>query len=147
MAIGLAFGRAEAAALTELFVRNGRTKAVRVTPWRVLLTEGPNHVTVSDGLLADPADRLLQVEACPGMPCCPQASVETRDLARRLAPMVVGRLHVSGCAKGCACQFAADVTLTGRDGLYDISLNGLADSSPVRSALSRPQVLAHFGVA
>jgi len=120
--------------------------AVRITPWRVLLVEGAPAVCAG-GLIDNPADPLLHVDACPGAPCCPQASVETRDLARRLAPHVAGRLHVSGCAKGCARQRAADVTLTGRDGLFDLSLNAPAGALPVRSALSPAELLAHFGAA
>ena len=37
------------------------------------------------GLITDPDDPLLRVTACTGAPGCPQASVETRALARRLA--------------------------------------------------------------
>jgi precorrin-3B synthase len=144
-AIGLPFGRVEASVLADLVARDDRAVAVRVTPWRLLLIEG--GLLDAHGLLTDPADPLLHVDACPGTPYCSQASVETRDLARRLAQVVAGRLHVSGCAKGCACQRAADVMLTGRDGLYDLSLKALAASPAIRPALSRDEVLAHFGAA
>lgn len=146
-AFGLPFGRVEASLLADLVARDGGAHALRFTPWRVMLAEGPVPVTLGNGLLTDPADPLLHVDACPGTPHCSQASVETRDLARRLAALVAGRLHVSGCAKGCARQRAADITLTGRDGLYDMSLNAPAGSTAGRTALSRPQVLAHFGAA
>lgn len=146
-AFGLPFGQVEASVLGELVEWDGGAPALRFTPWRVILAEGPVPVTLGNGLLTDLADPLLHVDACPGTPHCSQASVETRDLARRLAPLVAGRLHVSGCAKGCARQRAADVTLTGRDGLYDISLNALAGSPAIRPALSLRQVLAHFGAA
>lgn len=146
-AFGLPFGRVEALVLAELVVRDGGASALRFTPWRVILAEEPVPVTACHGLLTDPADPLLHVDACPGTPYCPQASVETRDLARHLAALVAGRLHVAGCAKGCARQRAADVTLTGRDGLYDISLNALAGSPASQKALSLRQVLAHFGAA
>ncbi|GAA3250900.1 hypothetical protein GCM10020258_06190 [Sphingomonas yabuuchiae] len=66
-------------------------------------------------LLAD--SPILHVDACVGAPACPQASVETRGLAVRLAPLIDGHLHVSGCAKGCARARAADWVLTGREGL------------------------------
>lgn len=144
-AYGLPFGRIEARILA-VMVEASPAAAVRITPWRVLLVEGAPAVCAG-GLIDNPADPLLHVDACPGAPCCPQASVETRDLARRLAPHVAGRLHVSGCAKGCARQRAADVTLTGRDGLFDLSLNAPAGALPVRSALSPAELLAHFGAA
>lgn len=145
MAYGLPFGRVDAQVLAGV-VATSAAEAARITPWRVLLLEGASADSV-EGLLNDAADPLLHVDACPGAPVCPQASVETRDLARRLAPHIDGRLHVSGCAKGCAHPRAAEVTLTGRDGLFDLSLNAPAGALPVRSALGRADLLAHFGAA
>lgn len=145
MAYCLPFGRVEARILAGM-METPPAGAVRITPWRVLLLEGAPAVRL-EGLLSDPADPLLRAEACPGAPYCPQASVETRDLARRLAPYVEGRLHVSGCAKGCADPRAADVTLTGRDGLFDLSLNAPAGALAFRSALGPAEILAHFGAA
>jgi precorrin-3B synthase len=146
-AFGLPFGRVEASVLAGMVAEDGGAQALRFTAWRVILAEGPVPAVAADRLLTDPADPLQLADACPGAPHCRQASVETRDLARRLAPLVAGRLHVSGCAKGCARPRAADVTLTGRDGLYDLSLNGLAGAPAERPALSRDEVLAHFGAA
>ena len=144
-AYGLPFGRIEAPILAGVMEASS-ARAVRITPWRMLVVEGAPAKQV-DGLITDPADPLLHVDACPGAPCCTQASVETRDLARRLAPHIAGRLHVSGCAKGCARPRAADVTLTGRDGLFDLSLNARAGGPAVRSALGAADILAHFGTA
>lgn len=145
MAYGLPFGRVEARTLAAAMEASS-ARSARITPWRVLLLED-GLATSIEGLLSDPADPLLHVDACPGARGCPQASVETRDLAWRLARHVDGRLHVSGCAKGCARPRAADVTLTGRNGLFDLSLNAPAGALPVRSALSRADLLAHFGAA
>jgi precorrin-3B synthase len=143
MAYGLPFGRVEARILAGMMEAQS-AGAVRITPWRVLLLEGAPDVHL-EGLLSDPADPLLRAEACPGAPYCPQATVETRDLARRLAPHVEGRLHVSGCAKGCAHPRAADVTLTGRDGLFDLCVNAPAGGPSLRSALGPAEILARFG--
>lgn len=145
LAYGLPFGQVEARDLAGLMEAPG-AEAVRITPWRILLVKGAPAVP-TEAFLSDPADPLLRADACPGAPYCPQATVETRDIARRLAPHVEGRLHVSGCAKGCACTHAADVTLTGRDGLFDLGLNARAGSPPFRSALSPAEILAHFGAA
>ncbi len=145
MAYGLPFGQVDARVLAGI-METSSAKAARFTSWRVLLVEDAPAVRV-DGLLINPADPLLHVDACPGAPCCPQSSVETRDLARRLAPHIDGRLHVSGCAKGCARPRAANVTLTGRDGLFDLSLNARAGGPAVRSALGPADILAHFGTA
>ena len=141
-AIGLPFGQIEAAALADLVVRSG-AQALRVTPWRVAILEGGTPVA-DPSVLADPADPLLRTDACPGKPFCPAATVETRALARRLAPRVAGRLHVSGCAKGCARPRAADVTLTGRAGRFDLIRDGHAWDTPGRSGL-RPADLLEPG--
>ncbi|PZU07182.1 MAG: cobalamin biosynthesis protein CobG [Sphingobium sp.] len=145
MAYGLPFGRVEAQVLAAA-VEQSHAAAVRVTPWRVLIFEYANAATIP-GLLNDPADPLLHVDACPGAPACPQATVATRDLARALAPHIAGPLHVSGCAKGCARSTPADVTLTGRDGLFDLALNAAVGAPPLRSALAPVQLLHHFGAA
>ena len=102
---------------------------LRLTPWRAVLPEGDAH----SGLwLTDPDDPLLRVSACPGAPGCVSASVATRGLARELARHVpAGRhLHVSGCAKGCAHPAAASVTLTGREGHFDLIPKGPAGGEP-----------------
>ncbi|MEM1316183.1 MAG: cobalamin biosynthesis protein CobG, partial [Pseudomonadota bacterium] len=84
---------------------------------------------------------LLAADACPGAPFCESASVETRGLARRLAPLLGGSLHVSGCAKGCARATAADVTLVGRDGAFDLVRGGRA-GDPAAARGLRPEDLA-----
>ena len=145
MAYGLPFGRIEARTLAQI-MEMPPVKAVRVTPWRVLLLEGAAAGSLG-GLSSDPADPLLRAEACPGAPHCPQATVVTRDLAARLAPHIEGQLHVSGCAKGCAHPRPADVTLTGREGRFDLCLKDSAGGPPIRSALSPAEILAHFGAA
>ncbi len=83
---------------------------IRITPWRMVflpdraLPQLPGTITVPDPR--------LKVYACTGAPGCPQALQETRALARRLAPMANGRLHVSGCSKGCAHPGPADLVLS-----------------------------------
>jgi precorrin-3B synthase len=139
--IGLPFGRIEAVALSAMADLAGLT-GVRMTPWRRLVLEG-----VAPGVagLPDADPRLLAVDACVGAPACPQASVATRPLARRLATMVAGGLHVSGCAKGCARQRPADIVLTGRDGRFDLARHARAGDPPVATGLSPGQLLALFG--
>ncbi|HXH15794.1 MAG TPA: cobalamin biosynthesis protein CobG [Sphingomonas sp.] len=150
VALGLPFGRISAAALAFLLEAEPAIEAIRTTPWHCLLCE----TDVPLASIPDPADfiidasaHLLRIDACVGAAACPQATVETRDLARRLAPHVTGRLHVSGCAKGCARAASADVVLTGRDGRYDLAQNARAGAPPSRASLDAAQVLAHFGAA
>jgi precorrin-3B synthase len=138
--LGAPFGRITAEQLSRLALNH----AIRLTPWRMLLVEGEGTVP-DDGWITDPADPLLRTDACPGAPDCPQSTVETRTLARRLAPHVTGRLHVSGCAKGCAHAAPADVMLTGRDGRFDLAVNARAGDPPIQSGLTQAALLAHFG--
>jgi len=132
VAQGLPFGRIDAKTF-----RTSGADAIRTTPWRIVFLEGATH--------APDTGTLLHTDACVGAPACPQASVETRDLAIRLAPLIAGRLHVSGCAKGCARAAAADVVLTGRAGRYDLAFDARADAAPAHVGLSASQVLAYFG--
>jgi precorrin-3B synthase len=124
------FGAVTSQALSEL-----SGSALRLTPWRAVLPEGPAR---SKLWLTDPSDPLLRVSACTGSPGCASASVATRELARELARHVpAGRhLHVSGCAKGCARPAPASVTLTGRDGCFDLIPDGPAGGEPSLHGLS-----------
>ncbi|WP_170446719.1 precorrin-3B synthase [Ruegeria arenilitoris] len=135
---GAAFGQLPAAELRALVEASGAA-ALRVTPWRLFLLEGgaalPAPAFVTDG-----ADALLSTDACPGAPFCPQAQTETRAIARALAPRVSGSLHVSGCAKGCARMGAADLTLVGRDGRFDLVKHGRAGDEPLQRGLD-PETL------
>lgn len=140
---GLPFGQVAAADLARA-IRLSGAAALRLTPWRVLILEGGAEVA-TPGLIADPADPVLRLDACAGAPFCPQASVGTRDLARALAPHVTGRLHVSGCAKGCARPGRADVVLTGRDGQFDLALGARAGDRPVAAGLTPAELLQRFG--
>jgi precorrin-3B synthase len=128
---GAAFGQIDAAALARLIPDSG-AQALRVTPARSFVLEGATSV-YSAAFITQPDDPLLRVDACPGAPFCASATVETRSLARTLAQLTTGSLHISGCAKGCARAGAADVTLTGRDGAFDLVRGGAAwDAASVR---------------
>ncbi|PVH28001.1 cobalamin biosynthesis protein CobG [Pararhodobacter oceanensis] len=137
--IGAAFGQIDAEALAQV-IRAQSLQAIRLTPWRMLYLEG-GTLPDTDAFLTDPHDPLLRVDACPGAPYCPSSSVETRAFAKRLAPQINGTLHVSGCAKGCARKTAADLTLTGRDGRFDLIRHGTATDTPERRALSPDDIL------
>ena len=144
--VGFEFGQLRSESLIAL-ARHG---ALRVTPWRLLLIEGVRRAPNIAGLLTRPDDPLLRVVACSGKPACSQALQPTRELARRLAPLLPNgaTLHVSGCAKGCAKAGAADVTLTGQAAGYDLVRGGRAGDQPQRRGLAaeaivqRPEILS-----
>jgi precorrin-3B synthase len=101
------------------------------------------------GLVTDPDDPRRAVVACPGRSGCASGSVDTRAAATSLARLAPGGrgvvLHVSGCPKGCARPSPTAVTLVGRDGRFDLVLDGRADGVPVLSHLD--PVSAHAAVA
>ncbi len=112
---------------------------LRLTPWRMLLVEGVQHIAALPGVILDATDPRLHVRACTGAPGCLQALSATRDLARDLAPFVPqgALLHVSGCAKGCAHPGSATMVLTAtaRD-TFDLIHHGKAADQPIRETLS-----------
>ncbi|RAK13318.1 precorrin-3B synthase [Salipiger aestuarii] len=138
--VGTPFGSMTARAATALIRDSGAT-ALRPMPGRLICLTGARPVAAPDFVTA-PGSRMLDAHACPGAPQCPQASVETRALATRLAPLATGTLHVSGCAKGCALQGPADVTLVGRDGAFDLVRQGTPTDPPVRRGID-PRHLTH----
>lgn len=133
--VGLEFGQMRAETLSSL----AEIGALRVTPWRMLLIEGAKGAPGLPDLLVAPDDPRLRVTACTGAPGCPQALTPTRPIARQLASLVPPgqRLHVSGCAKGCAHPGPAAFTLVGRaGGLFDLIRDGAAADPPLRAGLS-----------
>ncbi len=150
LALGLPFGRIAARSLARYVDIERAIQAIRITPWHIAICEADAALMIEPDpvdFITDPASPALHADACVGAPACPQGSVETRALALRLAPHVTGRLHVSGCAKGCARAAPADVTLTGREGRYDIAFDARAGAPPSRAGLDVAQILTQFGAA
>ncbi|WP_372374026.1 cobalamin biosynthesis protein CobG [Vreelandella venusta] len=145
MVVGLPFGRVAANTLRETVSLAGsslvKISAVQVTPWRRLLLKECDTLPAVDGLIRHNSDPRLAMDACPGAPYCEQASVATQPLAERLSGWVAASVHISGCAKGCARQQPAALCLTGRDGRFDVIVNGRADSAPVKSGVTESEAL------
>ncbi|MGY3439999.1 cobalamin biosynthesis protein CobG [Marinovum sp. KMM 9879] len=136
--LGAAFGQVDATSLAQT-LHQTNAKGLRITPWRLLLLENATPPR-NTAFITDPDNPLLATHACPGAPFCPQASVQTRPIATRLAKASGQTLHVSGCAKGCALPRATDVTLVGRDGAFDLVLNGAPWDEPTRRGLDPAQI-------
>ncbi|PJF11261.1 precorrin-3B synthase [Pseudorhodobacter sp. MZDSW-24AT] len=122
--LGFAFGRMQAETLATLATLG----PLRVTPWRMLLVQGLRQLPDLPDVIRAPDDPIRRVEACSGAPACLQGLAPVRDLARRLAPQVPPgkRLHVSGCAKGCAHPGRAAITLVATDAGFDLIRDGTA---------------------
>lgn len=159
--LGLAFGRLSAEVIKSICSVPGVSEVV-FTPWRaVIVTDksgAPLDLSGSQGdplgainspltdreLLFDPSDPLAQIDACPGAPECNQASVATRKLAMELSNLNVGVVHVSGCEKGCARRAACPITLVGREGRFDVVINGRPGDTPDRIGLAEAKVIEFF---
>ncbi len=152
---GLPFGQIDAgalAALTHLAERHG-DGSLRTTPWRVLVFAGVNAAEAEAlgdalaalGLIVDAGDARLAIHACVGAPACRNATVTTRTDAAKLAASAAIRgltVHISGCEKSCAYRGAADVTLIGRNGRYDLVRAGCAGDPPSMTGLTLDQAIA-----
>lgn len=151
LGLGLAFGHAHAETLAEL-VRMAKTNGAswaRPAPDRALLL-GPltqAHATAATreaeklGFIVEAADPRRRIAACPGAPACAHGLIAARTLAAEIARRVPLpgdgiAIHVSGCAKGCAHQKAAPLTIIGTEQGCGIVRNGSAQSTP--SAYTAP---------
>ncbi|WP_299351291.1 cobalamin biosynthesis protein CobG [uncultured Shimia sp.] len=142
-AYGVAFGQIEAKALKRLLNQTDAT-ALRVTPWRLFLLENGAEVDSVD-FITDGQDPLLRVNACPGTPFCTAASVDTRGIARELAHVITGPLHISGCAKGCAMPRKCRTTLVGRNGAFDLVRDGVPWDEPRLTGLAPDTLTDRIG--
>jgi precorrin-3B synthase len=142
--VAFAFGQLQSETLALLATL---APGLRMTPWRMLLIEGLYEVPQLDGVLTRPDDALLRVTACTGAPGCPEAQADTRRLATALAAHIPAdaRLHVSGCAKGCAHPLPSSVTLVGTANGFDLVRDGCARDVPDMYGLYPAQILAKIG--
>ncbi len=145
------FGRLEAEQLRRLssLAEEAGATELRLSPWRTVYFGARDAAAARQaveaarltGLIVDPDDPLLRIEACPGTPDCQSSSVDARGDARRLAALASangydGSIHVSGCAKGCARSAPSKLVLVGKGGLYRL----------VRNATTRGPVERIIGV-
>jgi precorrin-8X/cobalt-precorrin-8 methylmutase len=151
---GAPFGRFDAEAIERLagVAEQYGAGELRLTAWRSVLLPGirPDAVASALGdlraasLVVSAEDPRRAVVVCAGAPACASAMAPAREDAERLAGLAAAlpgtgvRLHVSGCAKGCARPEATAVTLVGaRSGPrhYDLVLAGRADDAPLATGL------------
>ena len=139
---GVPFGALKADDLLAI-LSEANPSHIRVTPWKTLILENARPLKMP-GVFAQPEAAVMTAHACPGAPHCASASLATRDLALKLADRVPGRLHVSGCEKGCAHPSPAEVTLVGRNGRFDLVRRGRAGDTPERTGLAEADLLELF---
>lgn len=139
--VGFALGQLKSTTLRNLAAT---ADGLRLTPWRMLFVEGLREMPKGDGLVTQADDPILRVIACSGAPSCREALAETRALAAELAAYVPvdSRLHVSGCAKGCAHPGPAPLTLVATADGFDLIRDGSARDVPVLRGLDHGQIVA-----
>jgi precorrin-3B synthase len=138
--VGVAFGQMPHATLNQFA---GCGHALRMTPWRMVLSEGKRTMPSAAGLITEAYDPALRVIACSGAPRCREAHADTRALAAALAPNIGGaaRLHVSGCAKGCAHAGAAAITLVATGAGFDLVRGGSTRDEPILRGLDGDDIV------
>lgn len=139
--VGVAFGQM---LHTTLHQFAGSGHALRMTPWRMVLSEGKRAMPSGAGLITEPHDPALRVIACSGAPRCREAHADTRALAAALAPRIAPdtRLHVSGCAKGCAHSGTAAVTLVATGAGFDLVRGGSTRDEPALRGLNGADIVS-----
>lgn len=139
--VAVAFGSMHADTLEDLA---RAVPELRITPWRMIFLPSVAAMPAGLDLVIHGDDPILRIEACTGAPLCPQARAETRPLARLLAAHVPSgaTLHVSGCAKGCACARLAALTLVATCDGFDLVRNGMASGAPALTGLSAAEIAA-----
>ncbi|GAB0119738.1 hypothetical protein [Acidisoma sp. 7E03] len=147
------FGQMRAAAvsaLAELAETHG-DGVLRPTPWKSIVLAGVGDAATvlraasALGFITGPTDGRLSILACPGAPACARGAVATHEAATALAVHRRAgdpKVHLSGCAKGCAHPGAAPVTLVGRAGVFDLVRNGKAADTPAFPGLTLAELPA-----
>jgi precorrin-3B synthase len=144
--IALPFGHADAASLQRLTDVAGVAGAhgFRTAPDRTLLAIGLRPETSRSfvvaakelGFIVDARDPRRHVVACAGAPICGSGHIAARKMAPAIAaaakPYLEGtfKIHVSGCAKGCAHPAAAALTIVGTEAGCALVGNGSARDTP-----------------
>jgi precorrin-3B synthase len=144
--IALPFGHTDAASLQRLTGAAGIAGAhgFRTAPGRTLLAIGLPEKTAESlvsaaknlGFIVDAGDPRRHVVACAGAPICGAAHIGARTLGPQIAtataPYLDGtfKIHVSGCAKGCAHPSPAALTIVGTEAGCALVANGSARDTP-----------------
>ena len=128
--------------------RGSGAAGIAVAP--LLVAPSPDAETIAGarGAILSHSDRRLKLTACSGAGGCDVGTTDTHAaalaIADRAGPLLdhVRMVHVSGCAKGCAHPAIADVTLTARDGVYDVALNAKPGDAAPHIGLSPADAVA-----
>jgi precorrin-3B synthase len=161
--VGLAFGHADATSLqrlTEAAEASG-ARGMRAAPGRVLMVVGLTQQTAVSfaataealGFIVRTDDPRRHVVACAGAPICASASIAARALAPQIAaaaaPHLDGsfKIHISGCAKGCAHPAPAALTVVGMLSGCALIADGSTRDTPFKTVATNELPDAIAGIA
>jgi precorrin-3B synthase len=146
--VGLAFGHADASSLQRLVeaAAAAHAEGVRAAPGRALLIVGltqqaaPSFADAAQalGFIVRADDPRRHVIACAGAPICASAEIASRNLAPQIATTAWPRrdgafkIHISGCAKGCAHPAPAALTVVGTPAGCALIANGTTRDAPFK---------------
>jgi precorrin-3B synthase len=146
--VGLAFGHADATSLQRLAdaAKAARAHGMRAAPGRALIIIGLTQQTSSPfaaaaealGFIVRSEDPRRHVVACAGAPICASADIAARAIAPQIAaaaaPHLDGsfKIHISGCAKGCAHPAPAALTIVGTSSGCTLIANGSTRDAPFK---------------
>lgn len=134
--LGLPFGRLDAETVANIADKHG-DGTILLTPWRTVLLPGVlSQANLPGDFIRSPQDPRSRIIACPGQPSCANAHADIRADAARLAQSLSQKLHLSGCAKGCAHPGSAALTLVATPTGYNLIRHGSACDTPIATALS-----------
>jgi precorrin-3B synthase len=144
--IALPFGHADADSLQRLTAaaRTSGAHGFRTAPGRATLVIGVTQEKLESfaatakglGFIIDAADPRRHVVACAGAPSCASAHIAARAMGPAIADAAAPylksgfRIHVSGCAKGCAHPAPAALTIVGTEAGCALVANGVARDTP-----------------
>jgi precorrin-3B synthase len=146
--VGLAFGHADATSLQRLTeaAEAAGASGMRAAPGRALMVVGLTQQTASSfaaaaaalGFIVRADDPRRHVIACAGAPICASADIAARAIAPQIAaagaPHLDGsfKIHISGCAKGCAHPAPAALTIVGTSSGCALIANGSTRDAPFK---------------
>jgi precorrin-3B synthase len=146
---GLAFGHADATSLQRLTqaTEAADARGIRAAPGRVLMIVGLTQQTALSltaaaealGFIVHAGDPRRHVVACAGAPICASADIAARAIAPQIAaaaaPHLDGsfKIHISGCAKGCAHPAPAALTVVGTSAGCVLISNGSTRDAPFKT--------------
>lgn len=144
--VGLAFGHVDATSLQRLTeaAEAAGARGMRAAPGRALMIVGLTRQKAVSfaaaaealGFIVRADDPRRHVIACAGAPICASADIAARALAPQIAaaaaPHLDGsfKIHISGCAKGCAHPAPAALTVVGTPAGCALISNGSTRDAP-----------------